>query len=199
VKNCWRTALCSILIVLITACTGVNTAVCEYKIDSFSPGKIMQHSTKQSLLVSLPTVSAGYDTDRMLYTDTPYSLHSFAHNEWISSPGNMLYPLIIQSLQQSNYFFAVIGGTVSDPTDYRLDTQVIALHQNFIFKPSVVELVVQGVLTHVDDQKVIASRIFTERVPCASNTPYAGVVAANQAAKQLTARLSDFVRVHVVR
>ena len=57
----------------------------------------------------------------------------------------------------------------------------------------------QGVVTHVEDQRVIASHTFIERVPCAHNTPYAGVMAANQAAKQLTAALSNFVRVQVIR
>ena len=189
--------ICCMMIPLIVSCTSINTSVCEYKIDAFSPGKISVHPTKYSLLVSTPAVSAGYDTSSMLYTDTPYALKSFAHNSWISSPGNMLYPLIIQSLQQSHHFFAVIGSTVADPTDYRLDTQVIALHQNFIENPSVIELVVQGVLTHVEDQRVIASHTFVERVPCTHNTPYAGVVAANVAAKRLTAALSNFVAVHI--
>ena len=189
--KCW---ICFLCISLLTACAGVNTAVCEYKLDKFSPGKISEHPVKQSLLVSTPSVGAGYDTERMLYMASPYSLQAFAKNAWISTPGNMLYPLILQSLQKSHYFAAVIGSNVADSTDYRLDTHVIAFHQNFIEKPSSVELIVQAVLTHVETQRIVASRIFVERVACANDTPYAGVVAANQAALQLTAELSDFVR-----
>jgi cholesterol transport system auxiliary component len=136
---------------------------------------------------------AGYDTEQMLYMDKPYALSSFAHSAWISSPANMLYPLIIQSLEHSHYFFAIASGPDADKTDYRLDTQVIALQQNFLKRPSMLQLSIKVVLTHIQDNRIVASRLMTQDIACSEDTPYGGVVAANHAAYAFTDRLAKFV------
>ncbi len=183
---------------LLIACSPIKTPVSDqYKLESFSTKKIALQKTKQSLLISQPDAMPGYQTEQMLYTDKPYELSVFAHNAWISAPANMLYPLIIQSLQLNDYFFAVASGPDADTTDYRLDTQVIAFQQNFLTKPSTLELTVQAVLNHVSDGRVVASKMFKERVPCPQDTPYGGVIAANQAVYAFTAKLNSFVIKHV--
>ena len=179
---------------LLTACGPINNAVNnQYKLESFSAKKTTKEKTALTILISQPDAIAGYQTEQMLYIEKPFELSNFAHNAWISSPANMLYPLIMQSLQHSHYFHAVVSGPDADKTDYRIDTQLIELQQNFLTKPSVIELVANVVLTHISDNRVVASRIIRERVPCPADTPYGGVVAANKAANAFTATLSDFV------
>lgn len=159
-------------------------------------------ATKQthlSLLVSQPDAMPGYQTDQMLYINKLYSVNNFVHNAWISSPGNMLYPLMIQSLQHSHYFNAIVSGPDSDTTDYRIDTQLIEFQQNFLSKPSVLEFSAKVVLTHVKDNRVVSSQLLTQRVNCPEDTPYGGVIAANQAAYQFTAQVATFVIKHVKR
>ena len=152
-----------------------------------------------SLLISQPDAIAGYQTEQMMYTNKPFELTNFAHSAWISSPANMLYPLIIQSLQKSHYFFAIASGPDADKTDYRLDTQLFELQQNFLTKPSMVQLVAKVVITHIPDNRVVSSRIITQSVPCPQDTPYGGVIAANKATMAFTAALSDFVVEQVKR
>ncbi len=184
------TSLCG----LLTACAPIKNAVNnQYKLETFSAKKIASLRSSRSILVSQPDAIPGYQTEQMLYVDKQFELSSFAHNAWISSPANMLYPLITQSLQHSHYFYAVASGPDADKTDYRLDTQLIALQQNFLTKPSKVELIANVVLTHISDGRIVASRIFNERVPCSEDTPYGGVVAANKAALTFTNRLTQFV------
>lgn len=48
----------------------------------------------------------------------------------------------------SRVFYAVASGPYVEKADYRLDTQVIALQQNFLPKPSVIELVVSCINTY---------------------------------------------------
>lgn len=185
------------MLMLNTGCSPVKTqASNQYKLDMFSSKKVAR-STSTSILISQPDAMAGYQTEQMLYTDKPFELSAFVTSTWISSPANMLYPLIIQSLQKSHYFYAVAAGPDADKTDYRLDTQVIALQQNFIVKPSTVDLKIQVVLTHVSDNRVVASRMFTQCVPCPANTPYGGVIAANKATFAFTAALNNFVIKHI--
>lgn len=185
---------------LLASCSPIKTAITnQYKLESFSTKKMAVKQTHLSLLVSQPDAIAGYQTEQMLYTNKPFELTNFAHNAWISSPANMLYPLIIQSLQQSHYFYAIASGPDADKTDYRLDTQLFELQQNFLTKPSMVQLVAKIVLTHIPDNRVVSSRIITQRVPCPQDTPYGGVIAANQATAAFTATLSDFVVKQVKR
>ncbi len=178
----------------IIACSPIQNAISDqYKLETFSAKKKAVKQTSRSLLISQPDAIAGYQTEQMLYIDKPFELSNFAHSAWISSPANMLYPLITQSLQHSHYFYAVASGPNADKTDYRLDTQLIELQQNFLTKPSVVELVANVVLTHIEDNRVVSSLIIRERVTCLEDTPYGGVVAANRATSAFTARLTDFV------
>lgn len=179
---------------LLTACTPIKTPDSnQYKLEAFNTKKFTNKKTGLSILISQPEAMAGYQTEQMLYIQKPYEITAFVHNTWISSPANMLYPLIMQSLQKTGYFYAVASGPYVDKADYRLDTQVIALQQNFIPKPSVIELVVKAVLTHIEDNRVVSSRIINERVNCPIETPYGGVIAANRAAQAFTATLSQFV------
>jgi cholesterol transport system auxiliary component len=183
-----------IIAFFLTACSPIKTPVSnQYKLDSYSKKQIAQKTRAYSILISQPDAMAGYQTEQMLYTNKPFALSTFANNAWITSPANMLYPLITQSLQKSHYFYAVASGPDVDKADYRLDTQLLALHQNFLVNPSRIELKMQAVLTHIADNRILASRIFEESIPCPANTPYGGVVAANRAASALTASLTHFV------
>ena len=185
---------------LLASCSPIKTAVTnQYKLESFSAKKMAPKQIHLSLLISQPDAIAGYQTEQMMYTNKPFELTNFAHSAWISSPANMLYPLIIQSLQKSHYFFAIASGPDADKTDYRLDTQLFELQQNFLTKPSMVQLVAKVVITHIPDNRVVSSRIITQSVPCPQDTPYGGVIAANKATMAFTAALSDFVVEQVKR
>ena len=178
----------------LTACSPVKTAVSnQYKLEAFSSQVLSKQKTNISLLVSQPEAMAGNQTEQMRYIQKPFELESFVHNAWISSPASMLYPLMVQSLQRTGYFYAVASGPYVDKADYRLDTQIISLQQSFLRKPSVEEFVVKAMLTHVEDNRIIASRIFRQQITCPVDTPYGGVLAANKATQAFTAELSAFV------
>lgn len=178
---------------ILTACTPVKATIeNQYKITSYSTIKAPERSNK-SILVSQSDAIAGYQTEQMLYTQTRYRLDAFANNSWISPPAAMLTPLIVQSLQHSHYFYAVAAGPNADKTDYRLDTQLIQLQQNFLTKPSSLEFTAQVVLTRVSDNRVMASKTFLEKIPCPADTPYGGVIATNNAVKAFTARVTRYV------
>lgn len=178
----------------LTACTPIKTNITnQYQLTAFSTTKIAPKKTRLSLLVSQPDAIAGYQTEQMMYINKPFELNSFVHNAWVSSPANMLYPLMIQSLETSNFFFAIASGPDADKTDYRLDTQLFALQQNFLTKPSHLELVAKVVLTHIEDNRVVSSKIIKQHATCPSDTPLGGVFAANQATTAFTKAVTSFV------
>ena len=152
-----------------------------------------------TLLVTAPDAATEYQTAQMLYIKKPYELEAFAKNAWVNPPADMLYPLIIESLQKTNLFKAITSNAHTLGADYRLDTQLLTLDQNFLRKPSVLEFSAKVVLTDVSESKVLGSRIINLKILCSSDTPYGGVVAANQATQQFTAIVDRFVMSHISR
>ncbi|GGI82862.1 hypothetical protein GCM10007966_09290 [Legionella impletisoli] len=182
-----------ILVCVLSACAVKAPITNKYKLSEFSSKAVQIKHPSTSILVSEPVAMAGYETSQMLYVIKPFELSPFTKNAWIDAPAGMLFPLIVQSLQSSRYFYAVTSIPYADRSDYRLDTQLISLQQNFLCKPSVLDLIVKNVVTNVKINQVIASRIFTHHIPCPSESPYGGVLAANQASKLYTAELTEFV------
>ncbi|AHE68173.1 ABC-type transport auxiliary lipoprotein family protein [Legionella oakridgensis] len=191
---------CVLFICLLSLGSGcaVKTSVNnQYKLENFGCTPVKGKRSASSILVTQPEAVAGYQTEQMLYMVKPFELNPFAHSAWVGAPANMLFPLILQSLQYSNYFSAVISTPYGEKADYRLDTQLIELHQNFLANPSRIELIVKVVLTYVADNHVIASKIIKRDVQCPENTPYGGVLAANIAVKEFTEIMTEFVIAHI--
>ena len=178
---------------LLTACSPITpTITTHYKLTQYSSKKLDVSPSSLTLLITQPEAVASYQSEQMLYTSKPYTLNSFSKNAWYSPPANMLYPLLIQSLQHSGYFRAVGSGAYINNADYRLDTQLIELQQNFIQKPSVLELKIKVIITRVANHHMIVSHTFNQRVTCPQNTPYGGVIAANRATLALMKAITKF-------
>ena len=178
----------------LSACSPVKMPIeNEYKLSHY--GVINRHHEQghKTILITHPEASSGYDTEQMLYTIKPFSIENFAHNAWLSPPADMLLPLLVQSVQKSRFFYAVASTTTSELTDYRLDTQLIELQQNFLKKPSQIDFVAKIVLSDVEKNRILASRIIEEHITCPSDTPYGGVIAANQATEVFTKAVTQFV------
>lgn len=189
-----RQWLLSLFVLGLTACSAVKVPVThQYQLTNFSGKVWSNHHSGKSILVTLPDAVAGYQTEQMVYVNKPYQLSAFAKNAWTAPPAEMLYPLIVQSLQRTNYFYAVASSPYAQVTNYRLDTQLLRLEQNFLRNPSVLELAAKVVLTRVSDNSVIGSRVISVTVPCPKNSPEGGVYAANQATIRLTSGITDFV------
>ncbi|CAM2967517.1 ABC-type transport auxiliary lipoprotein family protein [Legionella worsleiensis] len=187
-----------IMCLVLMSCSPVKTPVTnEYQLSSFSSRQWVAKPHHLSILVTAPEAVAGFQTEEMMYIKKPYQLEAFVKNAWASPPADMLFPLLVQSLQRTGYFYAVTSSPYSEQADYRLDTQLLTLDQNFLKKPSILEFDVKVVLTRTADNKVIGSQIISQHIPCQADTPYAGVVAANKASLQFTARAVAFVISHI--
>lgn len=191
-----------ILIILhaywLWGCSPVKSTVSnQYKLEAFSNKQLSPHFSRQSILIAQPEAVSGYQTEQMLYMDKAYEVSSFANNAWIAPPADMLFPLLLQSVQRSGYFYAVASSANADQTDYKLDTQLLTFQQNFLTKPSQLRFTGKIVLTHVADTRIVASRIIELQIPCPADTPYGGVLAANKASLQFTQEVSSFLIQHV--
>lgn len=148
------------------------------------------------LLVVPPAANAPYRSNQMAYSLYPYQIAYFAKNRWAEPPAQMLYPLIIQTLQNTRVFHAVVTPSYVGKFDYLLKTQLIELQQDFTQHPTMYRIVVDAQLG-TPQGRVIAVKQLTVEVPVAKNTPYSGVVAANRATVNLLRELTEFCLKHV--
>lgn len=151
------------------------------------------YKTRKTLLVSLPLADPGFQTTKMVYINVPYKLKAFANSRWVSPPAQMILPILAQRVRHAGYFYAVVTPPFVGLTDYRLDTRLIALQQEFLQPISQEKLVIQANLVSNRTNRVVASRRFQAIVPAQANNAYSGVLAANKAAKIISAHITKFV------
>lgn len=144
------------------------------------------------LLVSPPGVRAGLDSRRIAYVQRPFELSYFARSEWADTPARMLQPLLVQSLEESGAFQAVVAGPSPAAADLRLETEVLALHQEFLSTPSVARVALRAHVVDLASRRVVATDTFEAVEPADSADPYGGVVATNRALGRVLAELTAF-------
>ena len=129
------------LTLITNSCTPIKTAAVNQYTLTLDHHKAHHKKTMPyAILISKPEAMAGYRTEQMLYVKKPFSLLPFAKNTWSNPPADMLYPLLVERFQDSHAFRAITSSPYADKTDYRLDTQLISLHQSFLSKQSTLQL-----------------------------------------------------------
>ncbi|MFN2308450.1 MAG: ABC-type transport auxiliary lipoprotein family protein [Gammaproteobacteria bacterium] len=144
------------------------------------------------LLVSRPQARADLDTPRMAYRQQDYTLRYFARSRWTDTPPQLLLPGLIEALEASGRFAAVVRvGSAATP-QLRLDTELLDFSQDFRSEPSRFQLRLRAQLVDLRTRAVIASRVFEAHQPAPAQTPYGGVQAANAAWQALLPEVIDF-------
>ena len=149
-------------------------------------------TSDQTLLVTTPGARPGHDSRRMVYTKRPHELEFFTQNQWVESPARMLAPLLVQALEHSAKYRAVVTSRSAATADLQLDTEIIRLQHDFTTRPSQVHLTVRAQLTSLQGKRVLASREFNITEASSSEDPYGGVLATNRAVKILLQQITDF-------
>ena len=144
------------------------------------------------LAISQPQARPGYDTPQMVYTQHPHELNYFVTSRWADTPAHMLEPLLLQTLEQTGSFRAVVPTHGAVSADIRLDTELVRLRHDFETRPSRVQLTLRAQLTDMRNRRVLAAQQFDETENAASDNPYGGVGAANRALQRMLGRLADF-------
>ena len=186
--------LCSLI--LISACSGLRSppapAVNLYILDAHSSVALGSPSSNVVLAVSMPRSSPGFDTTHMFYQRQPHQVEYFALNRWLDTPAHMLEPLLLQSLEISHAFGAVVPSSGQVVANIRLDTDLVRLQQDFSSKPSRVQLTLRAQLVDISAKRVLAVKVFDVIENANSDDAQGGVVAANLALKNVLDQVVDF-------
>ena len=183
-------------VLLLAGCTGLTaqpvTSQTIYVLEAQRATKPAQIKHDIVLAVSEPQTRPGFDTPQMAYVQQPHELNYFVTSRWADTPARMLEPLLVQAMEQAGSFRAVVQRPGAVPADVRLDTELIRLQQDFVTRPSRVQLTLRAQLIDVRGQKVLAVKQFDESENAASENAYGGVTAANRAVQRMLDQLADF-------
>lgn len=145
-----------------------------------------------TLLVTEPTTQAIYNTTQIAYTPAPHQLNYFVKNRWAAKPTQMLHYLIVQTLQNTRHYHAVILSPFAGRYDVMLTTQLVQLQQDFSRQPSIVRVILRAQLTRAKNHRILAARQFSIIKVAPEDTPEGGVTAANQAVTEILKQLAEF-------
>jgi cholesterol transport system auxiliary component len=155
-----------------------------------------QHHSSSTLLVTMPEARPAYNTRQMAYTLKPYQIAYFAYHQWAETPSQMLEPLLVESLQNTQHFHAVVTPPYAGHYDYVLNTQILTLQQDFTHYPALLHFAIRLQLMRTTTNQVIAIKEFAVRLPISKKTPYSGVIAANAASAILLKKIAKFCVQH---
>lgn len=190
--NTWIKKIVLLTPFLLSGCISpVNTNYTRYQLTA-SPHVCVKRTHNATLLVLKPETNTIYSTTQMAYTKQPYEIAYFAKNRWADTPANMLQQLMIQSLQSTHYYRAIITPTYTAHFDYVLSTQLVELKQDFTQHPSIVRIKLRAQLIQASTSRVLRAKQFSVTAPAPQDSPAGGVMAANRAVDQLLKELNAF-------
>jgi len=144
------------------------------------------------LLVSKPETKAVYNTTQMAYTIKPYQIAYYSLNQWAETPDEMLQPLLVQTMQKTHHYKAVVTPPYNGLYDYELDTEIVSLLQDYTCRIPVLRMNVRAQIIKMSTNRVIATRDFSVIQPLPQRSPYGGVLAANAATVQILGKVARF-------
>lgn len=151
------------------------------------------HHSQKTLFVNLPEALAPYNQPRMVYSVCPNEIGYFTENRWAVSPNRMLLPVMIQAIRNAHCFKKVIGFPTCADTDYRLDTVLVLLKQEFCGQKSYVHVILDATLIDAQNHKVLATKRIHVCTPTQCPTPASGVVAYRCAFDRVLSQLIQFL------
>ena len=149
-------------------------------------------AAQPTLIINPPRAAAGFDSQRIIYLREAHKLEYFANSEWVDPPARMLGTLLVASLQATGAFRAVVLAPGTAVGEMRLETEIIRLQQEFQTRPSRVHFTLRATLLDEKTRRVMAWREFDATVPSATDDPYGGVLAANEAVQTVLKDLAAF-------
>jgi cholesterol transport system auxiliary component len=191
-----KAILLALCVAILSSCgllSPVKMETNKYVLNKIPGDLPKENSRAASLSVLIPETNPIYDTTQMAYTNQPYQIAYFSQNEWGETPSQMIQPLIVQAIQNTNYFNVVLSQPHFGRHTYALRTEILELKQDFTSNPATLELVLRFQLSREATNQIIATKELSVRQPMLEKTPYAGVVAANDATAKLLLELARFI------
>jgi cholesterol transport system auxiliary component len=146
------------------------------------------------LIVDMPRAVAGFESKRMVYVRHPLTQEAFANSAWSDTPARMLAPLLAARLQRSGQFRAVLLAPSTAKADWRLETTVLRLEQDFLHQPSSAHFTLQLTVLDNSTREVIAWHTLDVEHAAPSEDAAGGAAAANAAVQEGLTQIDAFMQ-----
>jgi len=180
-----------LLNVLLAGCVGTTSvpAVQYYVLGNGTGGASARPAGQNSrvLLVQPTTVSAFYDTQRLVFSRAEGERAYYQFAAWTERPGRAFSELLIRRLRASSTTSGVKG-------DLILHTRLEELYHDASAKPGTVRIAVSAELVDAAGRRVAERRRFTRSVPAASENAAGAVDAANRAVSEVLDEIAAWAR-----
>jgi len=183
------------MIFLLTSCGPVPVPPFSTYSLTVSPTSVSAHRalTPNTLYVQNIIADPGFNTSKMLYVNIPYKLKAFANNAWVAPPAAMLLPMLVNSLQQTHHYKAVMTAPYSGVANEVLLVRLMKLQQEFLRPTSQERLELSVTVLNGKTNAIIKNKSFQSVISAPTNDPYGGVLAANKAAQSLMQKIARYV------
>jgi cholesterol transport system auxiliary component len=180
-----------------TGCALLSTPpkiIVEKSVLSEVPHDLPQRTSRgDTVLVLPPKTTPLYDTTQMAYSTQPHAVAYFSEREWGETPSQMLYPLVVRTLENTHAFRAVLTEPFATRYTYALRTEILELIQDFGSDSASLVLTLRFQLTDYAARTVIDTTEISVREPLRERNSYAGVLAANEATAKALRQMAEFV------
>lgn len=169
----------------------VKTYILEPVVAPATP-TLASQPTSVVMVVAEPRSQPGYATARMAYVKRDYALDYFANSQWADTPARMLQPLLVNALEATSHYAAVLRAPAAVAGGLRLDTEVAHMEQVFVVQPSRMHIALRVQLIDPQRGEVLGTRVFDASSPAPAEDAYGGVQAANQMLAPLLKDIAAF-------
>ena len=150
-------------------------------------------SSGDTVLVLTPKTMPLYDTTQMAYRIQPHQVAYFSEREWGETPSQMLYPLMVRTLENTDAFRAVLTEPYAGRSSYTLHTEILELIQDFRPDSANLLLSLRFQLIDYGAKTVVATKEVSVREPMGERNSNAGVMAANKATAEALQQMARYV------
>jgi cholesterol transport system auxiliary component len=158
------------------------------------PRELPQRTQRDvTILVLPPRTTPVYDTTQMAYRTQPHEVAYFSEREWAETPSQMLYPLVVRTLENTHAFRAVLTEQYGTRYTYALRTEILELLQDFASGSASLSLTLRFQLSDYQAKTAVATREVSVRMPMHERNSYAGVLAANEATADALRQMAEYV------
>ena len=151
----------------------------------------LDKAARGQIAVAEPTALLMIDTQKILVRPQPPESPTFAEAKWADNLPRLLQAAVIQSLENSRYFDAVVRQSDDFKSDFRLAIELrtfqITTGPEITAEVELVAKVVDG------DGHVVVTRVFRGAVPTKITDASAAAAALNQAFGQIAIELAGWV------
>ena len=156
------------------------------------PSQRIQACSKADKVLKISPIGAlsPYNSQAIVYSETPNDLNSYVYSQWSDAPVRLLEKLFQQSIQSRGVFKAVVTDSSVSKADYLLESNLLNFNQIITDNiHSHVVVTIQFVLLNARQRKIIATTMFSETADVKQNNAQGAVTAFNQASQKIADRL----------